>query len=191
MTQLTDHLHKAPCVRARNTRTQGPSRCSAVSCVSGPTDHHMTQDALFAQEPTATRTTGQHKDPMPAWLLAELERRLGGFRTARWQRCPTCHAITLHGMDDDIAAGMATADPTPLTPQGEYACTLIHRPTYEAVPRGRTYELWLRDSWRMDKPPDPPKVLVLPAHRCGARFPGFTPTTHTRTGNGPDDEPPF
>lgn len=129
------------------------------------------------------------KAPMPDWLRTLLEQTTGGFRNARWDRCKDCGEITLHGMDGDICAGMATVDPTPLTPQQEHWCALTGRDTYSAnIDADRRTQLWRRTKWALAKPHNRP---IFPAHICGQRYDGFAeelkkPPT-TRTG-GP---PPF
>jgi hypothetical protein len=147
----------------------------------------MSQAALF---PAPANTT-QKKPAMGDWMKQLLETKTGGFRAARWQRCPTCDQLTLHGMDADVCAGMATADPTPLSPQQELACFIVGRPTYTLKPREKGYELSDRrcDYLWGPRPPDHRSKTVIPAHKCGARFPGFIqqPTTQ-ETHNG---QPPF
>lgn len=126
--------------------------------------------------------------PMPKWLIQAIETKTGGFRSARWTRCPKCQQIILQGLDDDIAAFTVQADPTPINPRQETACRLTARPTY-AVTEGRQIELDRRDRWSTGKPsPDRP---IIPAHKCGARFPGFLLPKQKRTQGATDDECPF
>lgn len=131
----------------------------------------MTQAALF---PAPAKTT-QAKPAKDDWLKQLLETKTGGFRAARWQRCTTCNELTLHGMDADLCAGMATADPTPLSPQQELACFIVGRPTYTLKPRDQAYELSDRtDAYHYGpRPPNHRSATIIPAHHCGARFPGF------------------
>lgn len=147
----------------------------------------MTQTTLFETPAPANK-----KPAKDDWLKQLLENKTGGFRAARWQRCPTCDQLTLHGMDADLCAGMVTADPTPLTPQQEHACFIADRPTYTLKPRGNTYELNDRRGPYLygTRPPDHNGKTVIPAHQCGARFPGFIkrPKTTQETHHG---NPPF
>ena len=138
----------------------------------------MTQPTLFTTQKPAKPETNQE------WLKQLL--------AARWQRCPNCNQITLHGMDADLAAGMATADPTPLTEQQELACIIAHRPTYTLTTRGTTHELNDRTAAHTygPRPSNHKGRTIIPAHQCGARFPGFIPQPHT-TPEAPNDQPPF
>ncbi|WP_422758275.1 hypothetical protein [Paenarthrobacter sp. C1] len=146
----------------------------------------MNQPALFSTPKRTTRTPG--KDD---WLKTLLENKTGGFRAARWERCNTCQELTLHGMDADMCAGMVTADPTPLSPQQELACMIIGRPTFTLKPRGQAYELHdRRDAHKHGpRPPDHKGRTVIPAHQCGARFPGFIQRPTTK--ETPNAEPDF
>ncbi|MHC6592409.1 hypothetical protein [Arthrobacter sp. C152] len=144
----------------------------------------MTQPALFKAPKKAPKKPGQDD-----WLKQLLETKTGGFRAARWQRCPTCDQITLHGMDADIAAGMATVDPTPLSPLQELACFIVGRDTYVLKPREKGYELSDRSGAYLygPRPPDHGSKTIVPAHQCGARFPGFIPRPNNQeTTNEPD-----
>ena len=131
----------------------------------------MNQQTLF-NIPAPAKKPG-----MDDWLKTQLENKTGGFRAARWGRCPGCQELTLHGMDADLCAGMVTADPTPLSPQQEHACMIVGRPTFALKPRGTSYELSDRRGAYLygSRPPDHRGKTVIPAHQCGARFPGFIP----------------
>lgn len=142
----------------------------------------MKQGALFPA-PAKTKQKPANDD----WLKQLLETKTGGFRAARWGRCPGCSQLTLTGMDADLCAGMVTADPTPLTPQQEHACMIAGRETYTLKPRGTSYELNDRRGAYLygTRPPDHRGRTVIPAHQCGARFPGFIqkpPTQETHHG---------
>lgn len=145
----------------------------------------MNQPALFAKPKTANKKPGQDD-----WLKQLLEDKTGGFRAARWERCTTCKELTLHGMDADMCAGMVTADPTPLSELQELACIIVGRPTFTLKARGTSYELNdRRDAHKYGpRPPTHNGRVVIPAHQCGARFPGFIqrPTTK-ETHNGQPD----
>lgn len=142
----------------------------------------MTQAALFETPKPAPKKPG-----IDDWLLAQLETKTGGFRAARWGRCRTCQQITLTGMDADLTAGIATVDPTPLSPQQEHACMITGRETYTLTNRGNTYTLDdRRGATRYGpRPPNHHRSTIVPAHQCGARFPGFIqkPTTTKETTN--------
>lgn len=133
------------------------------------------------------------KPPMADWLKEQLENKTGGFRAARWNRCPNCQELTLHGMDADLCAGMVTADPTPLSQQQEHACMITGRPTYTLKPRGNSYELNDRRGAYLygSRPPDGRGKLIIPEHKCGARFPGFIPKPNQHQETTSDQRPPF
>ena len=147
----------------------------------------MTQPALFKAPPPKASKPG-----MDDWLREQLENKTGGFRAARWGRCPACQELTLHGMDADLCAGMVTADPTPLSQQQEHACMIFGRPTFSLKPRGNSYELSDRTGAFLygTRPPDGRGKTIVPQHKCGARFPGFIqrPNQHQETSN---EQPPF
>lgn len=138
----------------------------------------MKQTALFP----APTTTASKKPGQDEWLKQLLEAKTGGFRAARWQRCPGCDQLTLHGMDADLCAGMVTADPTPLSEHQELACIITGRPTFTLKPRGTSYELSDRDGAHKygPRPPNHSGKTIIPAHLCGARFPGFIPRPVTK-----------
>lgn len=147
----------------------------------------MSQPALFP----AKALKAQKKPAMDDWLKQQLETKTGGFRAARWDRCTTCNELTLHGMDADICAGMVIVDPTPLSPLQELACFTIGRETFTLKPREKGYELSDRRPAYLygPRPPDHGSKTIVPAHRCGARFPGFIKrpdTQETRTNDQPD-----
>lgn len=145
-----------------------------------------TQPALFK----APKKTGK-KPGQDDWLKQLLEAKSGGFRAARWGRCPGCDQLTLHGMDADLCAGMATVDPTPLSPHQEHACFITGRPTYSLKARGTGYELNDRRGAYLygTRPPDQRGKTIVPAHQCGARFPGFIPRPQTQETH--NDHPSF
>lgn len=146
----------------------------------------MNQQALFAIPAQATKKPG-----MDDWLKQQLENKTGGFRAARWGRCPDCQELTLHGMDADLCAGMVTVDPTPLSPQQEHACMIVGRPTFTIKPRGNSYELNDRRGAYLygSRPPDHRTHTIIPAHKCGARFPGFIPRPDKQETTS--EKPPF
>jgi hypothetical protein len=146
------------------------------------------QNALF---PAPKKAPG--KPAQDEWLKQLLETKTGGFRAAHWERCRNCDQLTLHGMDADIAAGMVTADPTPLSPLQELACIIVSRETYTLSPKkdSGAYELSDRQAahrWG-PRPPNHNGRLIVPAHQCGARFPGFIPRPATKETT--NEHPPF
>ena len=108
---------------------------------------------------------------MEPWLLKQLETKLGGFRSARWQKCTTCHQWTLSGPDNDIAGIPATVDPTPLTPAQEYDAAIHQRTTYTIRQNGKTWHISDRCPYAVARPEN--LLTVVPAHHCGHRY---TPT---------------
>lgn len=128
---------------------------------------------------------------MPQWVTDQLNDDTLSMphRNAIFTRCPRCQDITITGLDANILAQHATADPTPLDATQELACALTNRPTYTAQLRGTTLTIWYREI-HIEKPPNTPGTWpVIPAHRCGQRFPGFLiPAQPERTKDAP---PPF
>lgn len=128
---------------------------------------------------------------MPEWLLKLTEAKLGGFRNARWHRCPRCGEVTLHGMDADLCAGMVTVDPAPLTPQQEYWCALQGRPTYSLDVDGeRKVKINDRVKWALAKP-HPRGNPIVAAHHCGQRYHGFIDELKKPKATAATAEPPF
>lgn len=137
------------------------------------------QPALFQATETPAPRTPHPTQPghLPAWIADQLQANQSNRtrRTAKYQYCDKCGDITLTGLDHDTAAFTATTDPTPLTTQTEMLAILTDRTTYDAwrIPDG--YKLELRDQTNMGDRTHP----ILPAHKCGHRFPGFLePPTH-------------
>lgn len=108
---------------------------------------------------------------LPAWVADQLQANKpnSARRLAAYHHCHKCQAIVLTGLDHDVAAFTATVDPTPLDPRLELAAVLTGRRTYAAWPAAGGYHLEVRDEVTMEDHTHP----ALPAHRCGARFPGF------------------
>lgn len=91
-------------------------------------------------------------------------------RNASRHRCPSCRASVLSAVDGDLCASSVTVDPTPLTPEGELACKLSGRLTYRLRIREGRAQLDDRDPvWTGAAPAG---ATIVPAHFCGARFPG-------------------
>lgn len=106
-------------------------------------------------------------DPMAPWLIDHLI-QTGMLTTdrithhAKPRHCPTCHAVTLTGLDD-LLPSRTSVDPTPVTAAGEAFAQLTGRPTY-SLDRG---ELYHRTAGRIthrtaDNTP------VYATHQCGA-----------------------
>lgn len=94
----------------------------------------------------------------PGWLKAKIEARQ---RLARPTTC-VCGATVLAGLDDDVCAFTANADPFPLTHPGEVVL--------RAATTRRSYVLILGALWRRTYigPTDAP---VLAQHVCGQPLP--------------------
>lgn len=111
------------------------------------------------------------------------ENRASTRRTARFHRCRRCGAIVLTGLDGDVLAWTATADPTPINAQAELAVLLLLQRTYRVDHTREGYHLTYRH------PAHRGPGTVLPAHACGRRFPGFlTPPAQEHTHA---DQPPY
>jgi hypothetical protein len=102
--------------------------------------------------------------------------------------CRKCEAIILHGLDADILAEEVRADPTPLNPQQEAACILTNRPTYQIQISGEEAKIISRQL-RWQPLGQPPRRPIIPAHQCGARFPGFI--IEPLQQHDPIKQPPF
>jgi hypothetical protein len=126
---------------------------------------------------------------MPDWLRHVLENKTGGFRAARWQRCPQCDRITLHGMDADACAGMVTVDPTPITRHQEIWCALHARPTYQLrIDPDRKITINDRPRYSLGLECRNP---VVPEHQCGSEYPGFLDLPPRGSNETAGTEPPF
>jgi hypothetical protein len=109
-------------------------------------------------------------------ILAHIEAitgREGGRRRPTTRTCPTCRAVILQGLDDDVMAAVARVDPWPTTPLGEIVAHLSGRHAYSMI-RG---ELHRRDTAHIGDTRWP----VLPGHLCGQplpRAPATRPASH-------------
>lgn len=122
---------------------------------------------------------------VPAWLV----RRLGdSFRTASLGRCPRCGAPVLSGLDDDIAARTARADPTPIDRMGEALAVLTGRGTFDLAVFDGKRQLWRRDQWHIA---GKRKWPVLAEHRCGASLAEHAEPLPARARHVIPAEPPF
>ena len=88
----------------------------------------------------------------------------GNSDRARPRRCPACNSPVLIGLDNNVAAFRAVADPTPLDRAGEVAALLTGRDTYRLTDPPRV-SLRRRDRWQITGQPAD-QVTVLPAHAC-------------------------
>lgn len=134
-------------------------------------------DTLFDLPATGSSTESATTSANPRqghsrWLLDHLiagghltETGLG--RAARIRTC-SCGAPTLSGLDADICALEAHADPDPLTPLGE---ALAH------VEGRRTWALDIRDHTHINRPPR--------RHQATRRRPPPTPLPHRTTHRRP------
>lgn len=93
----------------------------------------------------------------------------GHGRRLRADACPRCQRMIVTGLDGDVAAMLAVADPEPLDALGELRALLDGCETYEARQAlGGRLELDHRDQWRVEgNPPGSFAGDVLAGHRCG------------------------
>lgn len=96
----------------------------------------------------------------PNW---QQERIIANQRKAKLSAC-TCGAPIVLGLDDDLCAFSAAADPAFLTWAGELAAIVDRRPTYAVLGQS----LFRRDRYSRSEPSDHP---VLAGHRCGQPIP--------------------
>lgn len=131
---------------------------------------------------------------LPAWLdqhVRTITGRPAGSRWARLSRCHHCRAQILTGLDNDIAAFDARADPTPTNEIGEALARLDGRYTYSLTRTKDRYKLIRRDRWQILG--DSTHVDILAEHKCHAPLlPGvlsvFQPVQERPID---DDAPPF
>jgi len=137
---------------------------------------------------------------MEQWLINSLiEKGIlsadGVGRGARMNRCPSCRKIIIVGLDDDMCAGVARCDPTPLGLWGEVAALLDGLTTYDLAWRARRYELDRRESLNVTWRPagQCEGFDVLADHRCGRAPQGATASQIKRKPRPAalPDEPPF
>jgi len=141
---------------------------------------------------------------MPTWLVRRLDNAgyidaaAGASRKARTFRCTECKRAVLRGLDDDMGAQTAEADPSPLTDEGEAVARLLGARTYELRWLGDHYELDRRDQWRIKgRPAGKPGIEVLVEHRHPVlKLPRKAPQIIPKRSYGPGvgesaDQPPF
>lgn len=133
-----------------------------------PTTHYIGEN----RAPSGTRG---HRDPA-GHTLADLKELVvrSTRRGVHADRCRTCKAPVLVGLDEDRCAFRAIVDWTPLDPTGEFLALLAGRRTYTldlqrsgnpkltrrgvgAIAHGPVYAILRRD--------------IVPQHRCGATLP--------------------
>lgn len=107
---------------------------------------------------------------LPEWVIETVAARTGidvreASRKARATVCPTCSAHVIVGLDADMCAFTARADPTPLSRIGEVLALAAHRATYTYT--GKPPRLDSRDKYAITRA-SAAEVIVLPEHVCGA-----------------------
>lgn len=95
----------------------------------------------------------------------------GITRRATIRHCAKCSAVILAGLDADVCALVAHADPQPLTTHGEYTTIVSGRPTFDAVVVGRAVRLDHRDQFRIR---GRRRWTVLAGHACPGVVPDLT-----------------
>lgn len=133
------------------------------------------QPTLFADPAGKPRTipTTPRQQPMPPWLLRQLEAAghidptTGATRTARMSWCPSCRRGVMRGIDADSCGRAADCDPTPLTAHQEALALLAGRATFSLHWIGK-YILHRRDQWQIRGEPaqSKPGMDVLVEHQC-------------------------
>lgn len=111
---------------------------------------------------------------IPDWLAKHLEDtgklgpdRIG--RAARAHRCKDCGQLILTGLDNDMCAVVAHADPTPLAPLGEALALIAGRGTYALHNAGDRLELVRRyDKQITGAPAGTRNYDVVAGHTCDA-----------------------
>lgn len=109
---------------------------------------------------------------MQPWLIGDLIdsgaiTQSGLSRKAKARECRKCRAWVLAGLDGDVAAMEAIADPHYLTAVGELEALLDERTTYD-LEHGRLYR---RYHWNIAKRAAGTRHLVLAQHRCQQAMP--------------------
>lgn len=123
---------------------------------------------------------------MPDWLARHLEDtgklgpdRIG--RAAKAHRCKDCGQLILTGLDDDMCAIVANADPIPLAPLGEALALIAGRRTYALHATAGRLELVRRyDKQITGAPAGTRPYDVLAQHTCDAVNLPSLPSAHAR-----------
>lgn len=155
----------------------------------------MNQPALFNLKTAPSKPTRKPRQPRDPQLahLKELTGN-GGRRHARPGRCPTCHALTLTGLNDDECAWIVTVDWTPLNAAGEWLALATGHRTYSAIQQDSKVKLVKRNAAQIKQGAKPwQKLDVLPAHICGTHLPAIRTNFTTPKDFLPDPgmPPPF
>jgi hypothetical protein len=133
---------------------------------------------------------------MSNWLIRHLETigalgpdRVG--RSARLHHCNRCGRYILTGLDNDLCALVAHADPIPLSPLGEALALIGGRSTYTLHQMTGRLELQARHRWQIEGSPAGTRYDVLPAHSCDAVNLPTAPSFHEIRTAVPLTEPPY
>lgn len=133
---------------------------------------------------------------IPDWLAKYLEDtgklgpdRIG--RAAKLRRCKTCGRYILTGLDNDMCASVANADPTPVSPLGEALALIGGRRTYTLRQTTDRLELQIRDRWQIAGSPAGTRHDVLPEHTCEAIDLPSAESVHQRYAVVLPDNPPY
>lgn len=133
---------------------------------------------------------------IPDWLAKHLEDtgklgpdRIG--RAARLHHCKSCGRYMLTGLDNDMCASVANADPTPVSPLGEALALIGNRRTYTLHRTTDRLELQIRDRWQIAGAPAGTRHDVLPEHTCEAIDLPAAESVHQRYAVALPDNPPF
>lgn len=141
-----------------------------------PAGPHQQQLDLGITEPPPPGTPHPDGGEMPHWIHRHITEH--GTQRPRWGTtahyiCGHCHHIVINWSGDHHPGYEHTIDPTPLDSHAELACQLTGRKTYIAhIYTGSVHIIDTRDQWNMTRKL-PQGQHAFPAHKCGARFPGF------------------
>ena len=131
-----------------------------------------------------------------AWLWRHLEEtgaagpdRVG--RAAKATVCRQCKRPIITGLDNDMCASVANADPTPVSPLGEALALIGGRRTYTLHQTTDRLELQIRDRWQIAGSPAGTRHDVLPEHTCEAIDLPAAESVHQRYAAVLPDNPPF
>lgn len=140
---------------------------------------------------------------MDTWLADHITTTTGrppGGRNARPDHCRDCKAPILTGLDEDLCAVVAWADPIALSRLGEATARIAGRQTYWLRRNGQKLYLTRRPFYVIKAFPagtrGPQCGDVIPAHVCGAGYPDACITdsilrTRTEKETRSNDNPPF
>lgn len=131
----------------------------------------------------------------PPWLRAHLEKRglwnadaVG--RAARARTCRRCGRTILVGLDGDLCADVALADPSPLSVLGEAAALVLGRRTYSLRWASSRLELDYRSSFHIR--PHRDRLDVVAEHDCHSLpLPSLASVLSVASPARYDGDPPF